>query len=210
MMLSNPATSSRVYASLKDDILRGRFLPRTILVERSLANDYGTSVTPVRNAACQLVGERLLALHAGGGYEVPDIGAAELRDFYFWHGQLVRSALNPRRIDASQVGSITLNLSRELTTPASIANAAAELFSAIGALSSNGELRRAIVSAGERLNVARLREPSVLNGTAEELLAVQTLTVQGRWSDLVSAIWAYHRRRQRRVDELAVAIGSNS
>src|SRR3546814_4344158 len=93
MMLSNPATSSRVHALLKDDILRGRFLPRTILVERSLANDYGTSVTPVRNAACQLVGERLLALHAGGGYEIPDIGVVELRDLYFWHGQLVRSAL---------------------------------------------------------------------------------------------------------------------
>src|SRR3546814_746125 len=78
----------------------------------------------------------------------------------------------------------------------------------IGALSSNGELSRAIASAGERLNVARLREPGVLNSTAGELLAVQTLTAQGRWSDLVSAIWAYHRRRQRRVEEIAVAIGS--
>src|SRR3546814_1586165 len=46
-----------------------------------------------------LVGERLLALHAGGGYEIPDIGVVELRDLYFWHGQLVRSALNPRRIE---------------------------------------------------------------------------------------------------------------
>lgn len=206
MMLSSPVTSSRVYAFLKADILRGRFLPRTILVERSLANDYGTSVTPVRNAACQLVGERLLALHAGGGYEIPDVGVAELRDLYFWHGQLVRTALNPRRIDASQSGGLALDLSRELSTSASMAAAAAELFTAIATLSPNSELRCAISSAGERLNLTRLREPSVLNGTAEELLAVQTLTARGRWSDLVSAIWAYHRRRLRRVEQLVVAI----
>lgn len=209
MMLSSPATSSRVYALLKDDILRGRFLPRTILIERSLANDYGSSVTPIRNAASQLVGERLLALHAGGGYEIPHFGVAALRDLYFWHGQLVRSALNPKRIDADRASAMAFDTDRELETPASIATAAAELFSAIGALSSSGELARAIASAGERLSVARLSEPRVLNRTAEELKAVQALTAQGRWSDLLSAIWAYHRRRQRRVEAIAVAIGSH-
>src|SRR3546814_2763447 len=87
MMLSSPATSSRVYALLKEAILRGRFAPRTTLIERSLADDYGTSVTPIRNAASQLVGERLLSLHAGGGYEIPNDGVAELSDLYFWHGR---------------------------------------------------------------------------------------------------------------------------
>lgn len=207
MMLSSPATSSRVYALLKDDILRGRFAPRTTLIERSLADDYGTSVTPIRNAASQLVGERLLSPHAGGGYEIPNLGVAELRDLYFWHGHLVRSALNPKRIDAKPAMQMVVDPLPELTTPANIATATARLFSAIAAVSSSGELARAVASAGERLGVARLREPAVLNGVADELRAVQALTVEGRWPDLVRSIWAYHRRRQRRVIEIAAAVG---
>src|SRR3546814_275806 len=97
-----------------------------------------------------------------------------------------------------------------LTTPISIATATARLFSAIAAVSSSSELACAVASAGERLSVARLREPAVLNGVADELRAVQALTVRGRWSDLVRSIWAYHRRRQRRVAEIAAAIGSPS
>src|SRR3546814_6930899 len=92
MMLSSPATSSRVYALLKEDILRGRFAPRTTLIERSLADDYGTSVTPIRNAASQLVGERLLSLHAGGGYEIPNVGVAAQSDLSIWTGQLDRQS----------------------------------------------------------------------------------------------------------------------
>lgn len=208
MMLSSPATSSRVYALLKNDILRGRFAPRTTLIERSLADDYGTSVTPIRTAASQLVGERLLSLHTGGGYEIPYIGAADLRDLYFWHGQLIRGALNPKRIDANQRERMAVDPLPELTTAASVANATARLFSTIAAISSSGELACAVASAGERLSVARLTEPAVLNGVADELRAVQTLTVQGRWSDLVRSIWAYHRRRQRRVVEIAAAIAN--
>src|SRR3546814_19033440 len=97
MMLSSPATSSRVYALLKEDILRGRFAPRTTLIERSLAEDYGTSVTPIRNAASQLVGARLLPQPAGGRYVIPNVRVAEHRDLAFLQGQLVSSPPNPNR-----------------------------------------------------------------------------------------------------------------
>src|SRR3546814_616449 len=139
MMLSSPATSSRVYALLKEDILRGRFAPRTTLIERSLDDDYGTSVTPIRNAASQLVGERLLSLHAGGGYEIQNVGVDELSDLYCWHGQLVRSARNPKRIDAKPAVQLIIDPLPELTTPISIATATARLFSAIAAVSRSEE-----------------------------------------------------------------------
>src|SRR3546814_2610494 len=100
MMLSSPATSSRVYALLKEDVLRGRFAPRTTLMVRSLADDSVPSVTPIRNAAPQLVGERLLSLHAGGGYEIPHVGVDELSDLYFWHGQLVRRDRQNTRLNS--------------------------------------------------------------------------------------------------------------
>src|SRR3546814_15203315 len=99
MMLSSPATSSREYALLKEDILRGRFAPRTTLIERSLADDYGTSVPPIRHAASQLVGERLLSLHAAGGHEIPTVGVAALSDLSFWHGQTFRIDLNTKLSD---------------------------------------------------------------------------------------------------------------
>ena len=205
-MSSNPATASRIYNLLKADITAGRFAPGKLLVERSLAAEYGTSVTPVRNAASQLVGERLLAPHPGGGYELPMLDSEQLRDLYFWHSQLVRIALNPKRMIDPSDRHCAFEAVYDLSTPTGTALAAADLFGLIARLSPSQELQAAVLSAGDRLGAVRRVEPTLLNGTAEEIVAVQGLTAAGRWSDLVSAIWAYHRRRLRRAGELAVAL----
>ncbi|MCF8710026.1 GntR family transcriptional regulator [Rhizorhapis sp. SPR117] len=206
-MSSDPVTTTRIYEQLKADIIGGRFPPRTRLVERALAVEYGVSISPVRSAAYCLVGEKLLKLHPGGGFDVPDITEDGLRDLYFWHGQLLRNALHVGKRAAPERPREEFESLTNLIAAAAIAAAAANLFSHIAGHSPNAQHRSAILAAGERLHVVRLREPLVLGGVADELGAVQALTVTGRTSDLMTAIWAYHRRRLRRVTDLVAAVG---
>lgn len=68
--VDNTTLRERVYRTLKDAILEGRFSPGEALPTRSLAEVLGTSVMPVRDA--------LLRLNAEGGIEVLPNRAARL------------------------------------------------------------------------------------------------------------------------------------
>ena len=206
-MSSDPLTTLRVYERIKAEIIGGRFPPRAVLVERVLASEYRVSVSPVRNGAYRLLGEGLLELHPGGGFQIPDIEEPALRDLYFWHGQLVRNAINAKRRQGFDVAFARSEVPDDLTTPVGVAAAAAHLFSFIARQSPNTEHRKAILTAGKRLYPVRIKEPLVINGVVDEILAVRTLTATGPTSDLITAIWAYHRRRIRRVGDLVVAAG---
>ena len=46
--------SSAVYEAIKDKIINGEFLPGSILMERSIAEEFGVSRTPVREALKRL------------------------------------------------------------------------------------------------------------------------------------------------------------
>src|SRR6266849_10081749 len=61
--VDNTTLRERVYRTLKQAILEGRFSPGEALPSRSLAEVLGTSVMPVRDA--------LVRLRAEGGVEIP-------------------------------------------------------------------------------------------------------------------------------------------
>ncbi|MDF0546585.1 GntR family transcriptional regulator, partial [Sphingobium sp. H39-3-25] len=192
---------------MKADIIGGRFPPRTVLIERTLAKEYKASVSPFRGGAFRLVGEKLLELHAGGGFQIPDITETGLRDLYFWHGQLLRNAVQARRrMKNHHVPGEVLEASN-LATPEAFAAATSQLFSFIASQSPNVEHRGAILAAGERLHALRLKEPLVIGDLADEYRVVQALTAAGHASNLMTAIWAYHRRRLRRIADLVTAAG---
>ncbi|MBV1687721.1 GntR family transcriptional regulator [Novosphingobium sp. G106] len=201
-MAADPVTSERIYASLKREVMSGVFAPSEVLVERRIAADFGVSITPVRAAAHRLVGERMLGLNAGGGFRIPEVTEGSLRELYFWHGQLVRNAV-------STGDQIPLDRRPLIMGPTVFTDTAAMtrgLFERIAIRSANGEILAAIRSAGERLHGARLRESWVMPGIEDELAEVQALTEQGSGQDLLRALWAYHRRRLRRISELVAAL----
>lgn len=204
---SDPVTTLRVYQRLKADIMGGRFPPRTVLVERALAMEYRASVSPFRGGAFRLVGEKLLELHPGGGFQLPDITETALRNLYFWHGQIIRNALQARRRTKNDDTPVEMDGSSDLASPETFAAATGQLFSFIASQSPNGEHHGAICAAGERLHAVRLKEPQVISDLAEEYRAVQALTAAGQASNLMTAIWAYHRRRLRRIADLVTAAG---
>ena len=49
------------HTQLQDALLAGRFEPGTVLTLRSLAESFGTSITPVRDAVTRLVAQGVLS-----------------------------------------------------------------------------------------------------------------------------------------------------
>lgn len=205
-MSPEPVTSERVYQRLKADLLGGRYGPGGLLVVHAIAEEFGVSISPVRDSAQRLIGERLLTAHPGGGFSVPDVTVESVRDLYIWHGQLIRQALKARA-SARHEGDLADAAPSTATDPAALATTASTIFALIGGRSRNQEHVHAIVSAGERLGVVRLAEPRLIPDIVAELQAVWTLTMFGPEAALRDAVWSYHRRRIRRVSRLVKEIG---
>ncbi|WP_088182656.1 GntR family transcriptional regulator [Sphingobium sp. Z007] len=202
-MSPEPVLAERAYLLLKADIMAGRFASGAILNERALAAEYGVSVSPLRDAAQRLVGEHMLEIAFGGGYRLPTITTDALRDLYRWHGHLVRLVLKANRLDIDFDAKPYVGMQVE---GQAVAMAATNLFQAIAQASGDHEHRRALRSATERLHIARLGEVRVLRNLADELQAVGIATISGRGPDRFEVLWAYHRRRIRRVGRIWEAI----
>ncbi len=65
--------SSRAYAALRDALIAGRFDPGERLVMQDLAEQFGTSVTPVREGCLRLVSEQGLEVRSGRFIVVPEL-----------------------------------------------------------------------------------------------------------------------------------------
>lgn len=202
-MSPEPLAAQRAYQMLRSDLVSGRYVPGTVLVERVIAQEFGVSVSPVRDAAQRLVGEGLIELAPGGGYRLPVMTPIMLRDLYAWHSHLLRRAV---RLPLAHDAAILL-LSRSVPDDMnSVAAAATALFRALAMASDNGEHRRALLAANERLHAVRLGEGRVLANLGNELRAVIASTIAGSGSYRFAGILAYHRRRLRRVDKIVEAL----
>lgn len=79
------------HAQLRDALLAGRFEPGTVLTLRSLAESFGTSITPVRDAVTRLVAQGVLQQGPRNSAIVPRLTRSELS-----HLTIVRCALEGR------------------------------------------------------------------------------------------------------------------
>jgi DNA-binding GntR family transcriptional regulator len=79
------------HAQLRDALLAGRFEPGTVLTLRSLAESFGTSITPVRDAVTRLVAQGVLQQGPRNSAVVPHLSRSELADL-----TVVRCALEGR------------------------------------------------------------------------------------------------------------------
>lgn len=203
-MAPEPVAAERAYQLLKKDIMRGRFVPGGVVVERVMASEYGVSVSPLRDGAQRLVGEGMLEIAGGGGYCVPPMSGEALHDLYAWHSHLIRLVVKAepdmqgvlRKADPWPMDAQDL----------SVAEATTVLFRNFASSTHNQEFARALHAANDRLHPVRLREGRVLTNLDAELRGVTASTLHGSGSDRFEALWAYHRRRLRRVDRIAAAL----
>jgi DNA-binding GntR family transcriptional regulator len=205
-MSPEPITAERAYVLLKADILSGRFRSGSGVIERPLAAEYGMSVSPLRDAAQRLVGEGFLETAAGGGYQIPKTNAKALRDLYNWHGHLVRLILKGR---ASNVKCVRADGRAVAEEADKIAIATTEMFRALALSAANQEHTNALISATDRLHAARRMESRILSNLDNELRVVENACAAGSGPDRFEVLWAYHRRRLRRAERIAMVLNAS-
>lgn len=201
-MAPEPVTADHVYSRLKALITSGALMPLKTVVATEVATDLGVSTSPVRDALHRLRGERLLDAHPGGGFEVPRQTARELHDLYIWHGRLIRMALKDRKIPNGKNPMVPGAWPVDYSTPAAIADTTEVMFATMAHRAGSLELDVAVASACERLRSTRLKEIHRWADVADELEAVRLLAVSGTRTELLNALWIYHRRRIRNVGKL--------
>ncbi len=87
-MISADTKSDRVYEALREEIVSGHFEPGEKLIISSLAQQFGTSESPVREALKRLQEHRLVNMIPYTGYFVREYSFKELEDLW-----MIRSAL---------------------------------------------------------------------------------------------------------------------
>lgn len=181
----------RSYAALKQLLREGAYRPGHRLEAARIADEFGVSMTPVRDALNRLVGEQLVEASTGEGFHVPRLSELELRDLYEWNSALATLAAKTARTfpDADAILSAMQG--------GSLAEATASSFTLLAQSSPNLELRTAIERANDRLHPFRIAEASVIEPVIGEL---ESLLEGGAGRS--TAIRRYHLTRMRAVSEL--------
>ncbi len=80
--LEHQNLNDRTYALLKGGLISGSFHPGQVFIIRSLAERYGISTTPVREALQRLVAERLLVMLPNRSIVVPSLSPEAFGELY--------------------------------------------------------------------------------------------------------------------------------
>lgn len=201
-MASEPSVAERAYSEIKRKTLAGEYRLHQRLDVTALAEELGTSTTPVREALVRLHAERLIAFKRSRGFFVSLWSEAELKALYEWRAMLLALTLEAGRGAQATIDS-------ELYFPARVAR----FFQAVEARG-NIEVRRAAINADERLHFARLAEHELFPSAEQELEKLAVSLTTAPKNKALSAFNAYHKRRVstvRRLRERAVvaALGRN-
>lgn len=92
-MAKKQSNADRIYLELKQNLSSGQPFRKELITEQSLADQYGVSRTPVREALTKLCSEGLLEKHRSKGYLVKNIDNALLRAQAEYRGFLEVGAL---------------------------------------------------------------------------------------------------------------------
>ena len=85
--------SERIYATVKQELLDGRYRPGERIDAALLAARHGVSITPIRSALHRLVGERLVETRPSEGFFSIALTEVRLRDLYAWNGNVILLAM---------------------------------------------------------------------------------------------------------------------
>ena len=92
--IEHQTLNDRAYGEIRKGLISSRFQPGQVLVIRNLAETYGISTTPVREALQRLVAERLLVLLPNRSIAVPSLSAKKFAEL-----ARIRCAIEPRHAD---------------------------------------------------------------------------------------------------------------
>ncbi len=181
------------YQNLKRGLMQGNWRPGERLEALRLADEFGVSMTPVRDCLNRLVGEALVDMIPGDGYRVPRISEKMLRDMLGLHAILLEFAL----LHPSNVGEVPL----AEHSAEDYAGRVAALFGVIAQRSANIALVETLLSFSERLHAVRRWEPQLFSDCVQEAEELER-KLTGNTNELIVELRKYHERRIENVAEL--------
>ncbi|UIJ44792.1 GntR family transcriptional regulator [Sphingomonas cannabina] len=191
--MNSGQTSGRVYEALRLRLTGRGLRPGARLDPNLLAEEFGSSVTPVRDALHILVGEGLVETGQGEGFRLPHLDEPGLKDLYDWNGDLLLAALRRRAPVPGELSPQDIGDTAALT---------ASVFFAIAHRSRNQLHRLAMRWANAKLHPTRLVETDILPAIAEEVSAIADAFEAHETAAVRRMIGAYHGRRQRVAAEI--------
>lgn len=181
------------YQTLKRELMQGNWQPGERLEALRLADEYGVSMTPVRDCLNRLVGEGLVDMQTGDGYRVPRISEKMLRDMLGLNAMLLDFALlHP--VNISEIPRVECSVQ-------DYAGRVAALFNITAKRSANIALTEIVLSLGDRMHAIRRWEPHLFSDCFQELEEMER-HLTGNLRDLSDRLRKYHDRRLGRVAEV--------
>jgi DNA-binding GntR family transcriptional regulator len=192
-MAADDLVTERVYGLVKAQLFDGGFgLDERLDIGR-LAQRFGVSTTPVREALTRLAAERLIAAEAKRGFYARLWRQDELRALYEWRGFLLeRAVLDAPAFPPDAANADDLAPSR-LDPDALHAWRVAAMCASIEA-HANSEARIAGANADERLHRARSAEPYLMPAEAQRAALRAGLAAPGARAR-IRAVRIYHEAR---------------
>ena len=206
-MAPGPSNVDRVYRALKHRILSGSYSLGSRIDTQSVADDYGTSVTPVRDAVQRLIGERLLEALPHGGFQAPAVTAPALLDLYDWNGRLAQIAAKLPPCANEPLAQLVDALA-PMASPEQFAALTASLYSHLARRSGNQAHQLAVAQLNDSLHAARLAEARTLKDPYSELLQLIRTLDSGNNRAISTRLSAYHHRRRQKLLPLLATIHS--
>lgn len=183
-----------IYATLKSLLLSHRYRPGQPIDVKALADQFGASVTPVRDGLCRLVGEELVEMRSRGGFQLWLPSTDSLRDLYFWNGQHLLAALHATPL--ARIKTLLLSVRRSrIETAADPDLQVAGFFQKIADASANREFSRKAAAANGRLYHVRQAEGALIPDTYAEAGRIMSPSGADVQKTVRRKILAYHRRR---------------
>lgn len=200
-MRPDPITQERVYRALKADFLAGLFEPHRRMDLAAIADRYGASKTPVREAIFRLIGERLLAPHKDGGFMIALPPRGMLTHLYSWNEQLLLAGLHAAKAERlrERLHALYQEIAVQPRPPAMIVAAA---FLAVGEATGNPEFVHQIDATNGLLHYPRLGEEVVFPDLPREAAAMVKMNGNGFQKNMRRRILNYHRRRFEQVQRI--------
>lgn len=181
------------YRRLKRALMEGLWPGGAKLEAMRLAEDFGVSMTPVRDSLNQLVGEGLVDLTPGEGFRVPPLTEQRLRDLLDVNAALLKTANDSNWRLPPENGPVA--------SGNEYADRLAAAFSLLAIGSGNRFLADMVDRISERLHSLRSCEPEVLPEAYQSLERIEAGLHTSR-SERRQAVARYHRQCQGCVPQL--------
>ena len=195
MAALDPITQERVYRALKAEYLAGRYQTGERLDIQAIADHHGSSKTPVREAACRLMGERLVEPDSAGGFRITIVTAPELLYLYAWNAHLLLCLTQRMKRSVLRQTLAKFSPTEFGDTPVEIAKQTGSIFLALATSTGNPEAAATIAQINQRLFYPRVESATNLAEAAKELRIMTNCDVVDVHKSVHRRIDAYHQRR---------------